>query len=262
MTAGSAVAQGSPGGTGVHPVLELRGVHAGYDKVAVLREVHLAVQPGQVVALLGPNGAGKTTLLRTAAGPLRPAAGSIRSGGTDITDQELNARARSGVCLIPEGRGVFRNLTVAENLRISTPSWVKQSDYEPAYEAFPILRDRREQFAGTLSGGQQQMLALARAILADASVVMVDEVSMGLAPVMVDVIFEALHALAERGIALLVVEQYVDRALAMADSVYLIKKGEVRPAGHPSGLSAGHLRDQYLGAALVPDTAATATESE
>jgi branched-chain amino acid transport system ATP-binding protein len=152
--------------------------------------------------------------------------------------------------------------TERENLRISTPSWVKQSDYEPAYEAFPILRDRREQFAGTLSGGQQQMLALARAILADASVVMVDEVSIGLAPVMVDVIFEALHALAERGIALLVVEQYVDRALAMADSVYLIKKGEVRRAGHPSGLSAGHLRDQYLGAALVPDTAATATESE
>jgi branched-chain amino acid transport system ATP-binding protein len=254
----TAPTQLEPGPTagGAPPALALRGVHAGYDKVAVLRGVDLVVRPGQVVTLLGPNGAGKTTLLRTAAGLLRPSAGSVAVGDRDVTRQEPNARARAGICLIPEGRGVFRNLTVADNLRISSPPWLKKVDQEAAYTAFPILRDRRAQLAGTLSGGQQQMLALARAILAEASVVLVDEVSMGLAPIIVDVIFEALHTLAQRGVALLVVEQYVDRALAMADSVYLIKKGEVRHAGPPSALSGSSLIEEYLGTGAASSASA------
>jgi branched-chain amino acid transport system ATP-binding protein len=242
-------ARHEPAASATAPALELRDVDAGYGKVSVLRGVDLVVRPGEVVALLGPNGAGKTTLLRTAAGLLRPSGGSIAVAGSDVTRREPHARARAGLCLIPEGRGIFRNLTVDENLRLSSPPWVRSVDYDAAYTAFPILKDRRTQVAGTLSGGQQQMLALARAILAGSSVVLVDEVSMGLAPIVVDVIFEALHVLVERGVALLVVEQYVERALAMADSVYLIKKGQVRHAGAPSELSGSALMAEYMGTA-------------
>jgi branched-chain amino acid transport system ATP-binding protein len=205
--------------------------------VTVLRDVDLVVPPGQVVALLGANGAGKTTLLRTAAGLLPPSRGQVRIEGVEVTKQAPNRRSRAGLCLIPEGRGIFRNLTVAENLRMSTPAWVSRPDLDAVYDAFPILKERRKQLAGSMSGGQQQMLALARASLAEAKLVLVDEASMGLAPIAVDIIFAALSALAARGVALLVVEQYVNRALAMADVVYLMKKGVVTLAGPPAGLS-------------------------
>jgi branched-chain amino acid transport system ATP-binding protein len=227
--------------------LSIHGVCARYGAVTVLRDVDLEVGAGQVVALLGANGAGKTTLMRTAAGVVRAAAGTVRINGKDVTRLDPNERARHGLCLIPEGRGIFRNLTVEENLRISTPPWVKPASFDTAFNAFPILKERRKQIAGTLSGGQQQMLALARASLSQASVVLVDEASMGLAPVMVDVIFEALHALAALGISLLIVEQYVKRALAMADSVYLMKKGAVTHAGHPATLEESDLMAEYLG---------------
>jgi branched-chain amino acid transport system ATP-binding protein len=241
------------------PALELSGIDAGYGSVHVLRQVDLVVQPGQVVALLGANGAGKTTLLRTASGLLAPSHGQVRINGNDVTSQAPNRRGRAGLCLIPEGRGIFRNRTVAENLRMSTPSWVKRPDLDSVFETFPILKERRKQMAGTLSGGQQQMLALARATLSEAKLLLVDEVSMGLAPIVVDVIFGALQALADGGVALLLVEQYVNRALAMADSVYLIKKGEIRNAGAPSNLSSGNLMAEYMGttaASAVPPTGA------
>jgi len=226
--------------------LSIRGLRARYGTVTVLRDVDLEVGAGQVVALLGANGAGKTTLMRTAAGVVSAAAGTVHVNGADVTRLAPNQRARRSLCLIPEGRGIFRNLTVEENLRINTPPWVKPVSFDSAYQAFPILAERRKQVAGTLSGGQQQMLALTRAWLSQASVVLVDEASMGLAPVMVDVIFEALHALAARGVSLLLVEQYVRRALAMADAVYLMKKGVVTRAGAPATLEESDLAAEYL----------------
>jgi branched-chain amino acid transport system ATP-binding protein len=229
------------------PALDVSDLTAGYGPVTILREVNLHVAPGEVVALLGANGAGKTTLLRTCAGLLRPRGGRITVGGTDVTRAPAHRRARAGLCLIPEGRGIFRNLTVAENLRLSVPTWVKDADHDTVYERFPILRDRRGQTAGTMSGGQQQMLSLARATLSQPSLVLVDEVSMGLAPVTIDVIFEALKAVAASGIALLVVEQYVHRALEIADSVYLIRKGEVTAIGAPSNAARTHLFAEYMG---------------
>jgi branched-chain amino acid transport system ATP-binding protein len=232
--------------------LEITDLSAGYGQVTILRNVNLRVAPGQVVALLGANGAGKTTLLKTAAGLIRPSRGQILVGGQDVTRAPAHRRARAGLCLIPEGRGIFRNLSVAENLRLSAPSWVKDADLESVYERFPILKDRRGQTAGTMSGGQQQMLALARATLAQPSLVLVDEVSMGLAPVTIDIIFEALKAVAASGVALLVVEQYVHRALEIADSVYLIKKGEVTSVGDPSHAATTDLFAEYMGQSAEP----------
>jgi branched-chain amino acid transport system ATP-binding protein len=230
------------------PALELASVCSGYGSIAVLRDVDLVVPAGSVVALLGPNGAGKTTLLRTAAGLIRPTSGAVSIGGRPMTRSEPSDRSRAGLCLIPEGRGVFPNLTVLENLRIATPPWIKHPRLDVVFEAFPILKDRQHQLAGTLSGGQQQMVALSRSTLAEPAVVLVDEASMGLSPIAVDGIFDALQRLAATGIALLLVEQYVERALALADSVYLIKKGVVNFAGPASKVNAADLMSEYMGA--------------
>jgi branched-chain amino acid transport system ATP-binding protein len=238
--------------TATRAALEITDLSAGYGQVTILRNVNLRVAPGQVVALLGANGAGKTTLLKTAAGLIRPSRGQILVGGQEVTRAPAHRRARAGLCLIPEGRGIFRNLSVAENLRLSVPSWVSDADFDSVYERFPILKDRRSQTAGTMSGGQQQMLALARATLARPSLVLVDEVSMGLAPVTIDIIFEALKAVAASGVALLVVEQYVHRALEIADSVYLIKKGEVTSVGDPSHAATTDLFAEYMGQSAEP----------
>jgi branched-chain amino acid transport system ATP-binding protein len=228
------------------PALELRSVDSGYGPVSVVRGADLFVDQGTVVALLGPNGAGKTTLLRTAAGILKPTSGSVVINGSEMTRARPTARAKNGMCLIPEGRGVFPNLTVHENLRLSAPPWVRRPQYDAVYAAFPVLKERRRQVAGTISGGQQQMLALSRATLAEPSVVLVDEASMGLAPIMVDIIFDALRTLASTGVALLLVEQYAARALALADRVYLMTKGSVRYAGQPKDIASTNLIDEYM----------------
>jgi branched-chain amino acid transport system ATP-binding protein len=227
--------------------LAISGLDAGYGSVKVIRGAELVVEPAQVVALLGANGAGKTTLLRTASGSLSPSAGSIRIAGEDVTRMRPTERARRGLCLIPEGRGIFRSLSVEENLLLSSPPWIKSPKLNAAYDAFPLLFERRKQTAGSMSGGQQQMLALSRGFLSGASVVLVDEVSMGLAPVMVDVIFEALQSLVARGKSLLLVEQYVQRALAMADVVYVMKKGIVTRAGASGSVDEAALMADYLG---------------
>jgi branched-chain amino acid transport system ATP-binding protein len=228
-------------------MLKLDNVTSGYGRFVVLRNVNLTVPPGQVVALLGANGAGKTTLLRTAAGLLKPGAGQVCVGGADMTRCGAADREQAGLCLIPEGRGVFKNLTVLENLRLYVRGPANDPALDRAFEAFPILASRRRQRAGTLSGGEQQMLSLSRAIVTKPSVVLVDEVSMGLAPLFVDRIFEALQDLARQGTALLLVEQYVERALAMADLVYIIKRGTVTRAGAPSDLDTSALIAEYLG---------------
>ena len=229
--------------------LAVNDLNGGYGDTRVLRDVGLEVHPGTVAVLLGPNGAGKTTLLRSVAGVLPTASGSVLVDGEDVTALRAHQRAKSGICLIPEGRGIFPNLTVAENLRMAVPPWRRGTTTEAALEAFPVLGEKRRQRAGSLSGGQQQMLALSRCLLGDPRVVLLDEVSMGLAPKAIDEIFEALRHIAERGVALLLVEQYVHRALDMADHVFLMRRGAIAMSAHPDEVDADRLQSEYLGEA-------------
>jgi branched-chain amino acid transport system ATP-binding protein len=229
------------------PALAIRGITAGYGHTTVLRDVSLDVPQGKVAAVLGPNGAGKTTLLRAAAGLLRPSNGTVLVAGKEVTRLSPHRRARAGVCLIPEGRGIFPGLSVRENLLLQIPKWDKSSRMDDALELFPVLGKRLGDHAGRLSGGQQQMLALARCVLANPSVVLLDEVSMGLAPIVVDQIFGSLQQLATRGVALLLVEQYVNRALAMADVAHLLNRGKLIYSGPPSGLDEEAVLHGYLG---------------
>ena len=229
--------------------LKLRGITAAYGRVIVLRDIELDVPAGSVVALLGPNGAGKTTLLRVAAGLLSASAGQVLLGDEDVTTRKPFQRAREGVCLIPESGGIFPNLSVRDNLRLQVPPWKRDTGYEPALVAFPVLKDRLGHAAGSLSGGQQQMLALSRCFLADPSIVLLDEVSTGLAPRIIDEIFQALLQLSRHGISLLLVEQYVGRALDIADHVYLLGRGIVTFSGDPSALDEAELMRRYVGAA-------------
>jgi branched-chain amino acid transport system ATP-binding protein len=232
------------------PALELNGITAGYERTTVLRDVAVTVPPRAIVAVLGPNGAGKTTLLRVAAGLLAPRVGTVHLDGCDVTRRAAHRRARGGLCLMPEGRGIFRSLTVSENLVMYTPPWIQQERVERALDAFPILRDRLKSVAGTLSGGQQQMLALARIYVAEPRVVLFDEVSMGLAPLIVAEIFDAITQLARSGISIVLVEQYVNRALQMADHAYMISRGRITFSGRPSELDEQTVLNGYLGTDL------------
>jgi branched-chain amino acid transport system ATP-binding protein len=246
----TSVSASSPAGTVSReqpPVLELTGISAGYQRTTVLRDVSLQVPAGKIVALLGPNGAGKTTVLRTATGLLKPSAGTVRIMGADVTGAAPNRRTRAGLCLVPEGRGIFRSLSVRDNLRIQVPTWSKDKSVDRVLDVFPVLRDRLNQTAGTMSGGQQQMLALARSYLSNPSVVLLDEVSMGLAPKMVDQIFAAIRQLASTGVALLLVEQYVNRALELADIVVLLDRGTVAFNGPAAELEQDAVLRGYLG---------------
>jgi branched-chain amino acid transport system ATP-binding protein len=227
-------------------------VTAGYGRVTVLRDIGLTVASGSVAALLGPNGAGKTTLLRTLAGLVLPTAGSVRVAGEDVTSSRPHQRARRGLCLIPEGRGVFPNLTVRENLALQVPKWAKDRSPDPAIAAFPELGARLGDRAGSLSGGQQQMLALSRCFLARPAVVLLDEVSMGLAPRIIDEIFAALRDLADGGVAILLVEQYVARALELADTVHLMHRGSLSFSGSSAQIDEEAVVRGYLGTSGTP----------
>jgi branched-chain amino acid transport system ATP-binding protein len=241
------------------PALRIGHVTAGYGRTVVLRDLSIAVPTGKVVSLLGPNGVGKTTLLRVAAGLLAPMTGSIQVNGVDVTKLPAYKRAKLGLCLIPEGRGVFRNLTVGENLRLHLPPWDKEStSIERAVNAFPVLGSRLHQRAGSMSGGEQQMLALARAYLSSPAVVLLDEVSMGLSPKLVDEVFVTMRRLAALGVTLLIVEQYVNRALDVSDMIVLLDKGQLSFEGPPSALDANSLVSHYLGVGETPKTTATA----
>jgi branched-chain amino acid transport system ATP-binding protein len=241
--------------------ISLRGVSAGYGSTQVLREVTLVVPGGAVVALLGPNGAGKTTLLRTCSGLLRPTRGTVHIDGVDVTQGSPHALVTLGVCHVPEGRAVFPSLTVAENLKLLGGAGNDQIDR--AIEAFPVLGSKLAQTAGTMSGGEQQMLALARSYLRNPAYVLLDEVSMGLAPKVVNEIFDYLTRLAATGVALLLVEQYVHKALELADLAYVINKGRITFAGEASELDPDALAEAYLGAAPLsaPDPPRSREES-
>jgi branched-chain amino acid transport system ATP-binding protein len=230
-------------------MLELQSLTGGYGGVSVLRNVSITVPASSVVALIGPNGAGKSTTLKMASGLLRPRQGRVVIDGIDATRLSPSQRVRMGMCHLVEGRGVFPSLTVHDNLVLFAPKGKQSQAFQEAAGAFPILGERRRQQAGTLSGGEQQMLALARAYVSRPRVVLVDEASLGLAPLIVDAIFEFLERLTREGIALLLVEQYVTRALALADSVYVLHKGEVVYEGASSELDEERLFALYSGEA-------------
>jgi branched-chain amino acid transport system ATP-binding protein len=234
------------------PALELDGISAGYEGATVCTDLSLTVPAGSVTALLGANGAGKTTTLRVAAGLLRPTRGVVRVYGADVTRLPAHQRARAGVCLIPEGRGIFRSLTVAENLRLQGPPRASADGLHRVIEVFPALGRHLGREAGSLSGGEQQMLALARAYLANPALVLVDEASCGLSPLMVDQVFATLRDIAAAGVALLIVEQYVHRALEVAQQVVVLDRGRVLFRGQPSELGRDVLLRSYLGAESDP----------
>jgi branched-chain amino acid transport system ATP-binding protein len=230
------------------PLLELRGVRARYEAIEVLRGVDLVVRAGSVTALLGANGAGKSTTLAVVAGLHPASAGDVLLCGRYVNGVGADALARVGVCLIPEGRGVFPNLTVRENLRVATHAGTPFADIEDAaYARFPRLGERRNQLSGTLSGGEQQMLALARGLAVDPALLLLDELSMGLAPLVVGALYEQVAAIAEDGISVLVVEQFARVVLGIADHAAVMVNGKVAVEGRPDEL-VDELSAAYLGA--------------
>jgi branched-chain amino acid transport system ATP-binding protein len=235
------------------PVLELRGIKAAYEQVEVLHGVDLAVPAGKVVAVLGPNGAGKTTMLKVASGMHPPAGGDIWLAGRRVTGAAPVDLARLGLCSVPEGRGVFPNLTVAENLWMATYRGVSKAQIEErVFPIFPRLKERRRQAAGTMSGGEQQMLAMARAIATDPAVLLVDELSMGLAPLVVEQLFEIVAQIADSGVTVLLVEQFAQTALGVADLAAVMTGGRITAVGTPHEIAAG-LHSAYLGGGGEPD---------
>jgi branched-chain amino acid transport system ATP-binding protein len=209
-------------------LLELKGVRADYEGVDVLFGVDLAVAPGRVLALLGPNGAGKTTTLRVASGLHRASDGEVRLGGRVVNGADATDLVRAGVCLIPEGRGVFPNLTVRENLQMMTHTGIGMAEIEDkAYARFPRLGERRKQIAGTLSGGEQQMLAISRGLVCDPAVLLIDELSMGLAPLVVRHLYEVVAQIASEGMAVVVVEQFATTILGVADDAAVMVHGRI-----------------------------------
>ena len=229
------------------PALELRAVRAAYGRIEALHGVDLTLEAGEVLALLGRNGAGKSTTLRVASGLLPPTAGSVILAGRRVNGAHPDELARAGLCTVPEGRAIFPNLTVAENLAMATHCGGGRATVEKrAFERFPRLADRRAQLAGTLSGGEQQMLSLARALATDPAVLLLDELSMGLAPIVVEQLYAQVASIAAAGMSVLVVEQFARTVLAVADRAALITSGRVVQVGTPAEIE-GELTGAYLG---------------
>ncbi|MFF4272784.1 ABC transporter ATP-binding protein [Streptomyces sp. NPDC001536] len=232
----------------MNDLLELRDIRAAHEGITVLHGVDLAVAAGQVVALLGPNGAGKTTTLRVAAGIHPALSGQLLLGGRDMTGANPRDLARAGICLIPEGRGVFPNLSVRDNLLMMTFTGRSREEIEEtAFARFPVLAQRAGQAAGTLSGGEQQMLALARGLATDPAVLLLDELSMGLAPLVVSRLYEQVAEIARQGVAVLVVEQFAAAVLGIADHAAVLVRGRVRRQGSPDDGLRDELSALYLG---------------
>ncbi|WPB55411.1 ABC transporter ATP-binding protein [Xylophilus sp. GOD-11R] len=233
-------------------MLEIRDLDAGYGDTQVLFGMNMQVRRGEVVAIVGSNGVGKTTLLRTIAGLLRPTRGSVRFDGADIGGQPTAAIVERGVVLVPEGRRLFQRMTVRRNLELGAyskrarPHLAERLDY--VHRLFPILQERALQLGGTLSGGQQQMCAIARGLVAMPELLMLDEVSLGLAPIAVDKVYDAIRAIRDTGVTLLIVEQNVGRALALADRAYVIQHGHAALSGTGAELSQNpEVQRIYLG---------------
>jgi branched-chain amino acid transport system ATP-binding protein len=229
------------------PLLELRDVRAAYERIEVLHGINLAVGSGRVVALLGPNGAGKSTTLRVIAGLHAPSSGDVVIAGRRVNGARADELSRAGLCLIPEGKGIFPNLSVRENLRMATYTGTTLHRIEDvAFERFPRLKERRRQTAGTLSGGEQQMLAMARGLATDPALLLLDELSMGLAPIIVEELYEIVAQVAREGVSILVVEQFAQTVLGVADYAAIMVSGRVVSMGKPSELE-HELSTAYLG---------------
>ena len=229
-------------------LLDLRNVTAAYGRIQVLNGVDLSVPHGTVLALLGPNGAGKTTTLKVVSGQLAPTGGCVHVCGRHVNGADADDLARIGVCTIPEGRGVFPNLTVRENLRMVT--YAGNVDLgaieEAAFARFPRLGERRSQVAGTLSGGEQQMLALARGLAVEPALLLLDELSMGLAPKIVEGLYEMVAQVAAEGVSILVVEQFARTVLGVADYAAIMLHGRVVSIGQPAEIEE-ELHAAYMG---------------
>ena len=213
------------------PLLELEGVEARYGSVPAVRDLGVSVHPGEIVGLIGPNGAGKSTTLHTIMGVVPLYAGEIRLRGKSLRRRSPEAIAREGVALVPEGRRIFGDFTVEENLRLGLAGRRTRNGGDPlerAYALFPMLKEFRRRSAGALSGGQQQQLAIGRALVAEPEVLLLDEPSLGLAPLAVDSVFEALREIRERGVAILLVEQRALHTVALADRTHVLVGGELR----------------------------------
>ncbi|MCW2494192.1 ABC transporter ATP-binding protein [Jatrophihabitans sp.] len=231
------------------PILELIGVRAAYGRIEVLRGVDLTVPRGAVVALLGANGAGKTTLLRVISGLMPASDGDIHLGGVHISGASPEELTRAGLCMVPEGRGVFPNLTVEENLWLASYSGVPvEKILAEAYARFPRLKERRRQLAGSMSGGEQQMLSLARALASNPALLLLDELSMGLAPLIVEGLYDTVAEIAESGVSILVVEQFASSALRVADYAAVMQGGRVVASGEPAEIK-HRLSELYFGGA-------------
>jgi branched-chain amino acid transport system ATP-binding protein len=236
-------------------LLKVEGLYAGYGGIEVLRDVNLEVHSGEVVACIGANGAGKTTTLRAISGVIKPTRGRVTFDGQDITRKPAEQIVRRGMVHVPQGRGLFPKLTVQDTLELSHYSG-RTAGFDLAFEAFPVLRDRRNQLVGTLSGGQQQMVAMARALLVRPKLLLVDEMSQGLAPAVVQQLFERIGLFKEQGIAVFLVEQFVDSALAVADRAYVFEQGTI---GHEAPADVLR-RDQAVIASSYLGTAAEVEE--
>jgi branched-chain amino acid transport system ATP-binding protein len=244
-------------------MLSVARVEARYGAIVALRDVSLTVEEGELVALVGSNGAGKSTTLAVVAGLHRPTGGTVTFEGTSLVGRAPEDVARLGISLVPENRGIFPTLTVAENLRLGAylrrdgAAAVRQ-DLDGLFERFPVLGQRRDQQAGTLSGGEQQQLAIARALVGKPRLLMLDEPSLGLAPTLVDRVFELVGELHRSGVTILLVEQNVRRTLEVADRAYLLRTGRMEASGRPSDLRAlVDIESVYLGGGSTTSSAGT-----
>jgi branched-chain amino acid transport system ATP-binding protein len=230
-------------------ILELLDVHAAYGRIEVLRGVDLGVPRGAVMALLGANGAGKTTLLKVISGLMPPTSGDIHLAGVHVAGATPEELTRAGLCLVPEGRGIFPNLTVEENLWLASFAGVAvEKILTQAYARFPRLKERRRQLAGSLSGGEQQMLSLARALASDPALLLLDELSMGLAPLIVEGLYDTVAEIAEGGVSILVIEQFASAALRVADYAAVMHGGRIVATGEPGEIQ-HQLSELYFGGA-------------
>ena len=232
-------------------LLEVNAIHTYYGNIHALKGISFEVESGEIIALIGANGAGKTTTLRTICGLMEPRDGTVRYDGEDISSTRADLLVSKGISMVPEGRGVFAKLTVEENLDMGAytrrDKGIKD-DLDRVFELFPRLEERKKQFAGTMSGGEQQMLAIARALMSNPRLLLLDEPSMGLAPVLVDGVFDTVQRIKSEGVTILLVEQNAHMALQIADRGYVLQSGEVALSDTAANLQQNEtVQKTYLG---------------
>lgn len=218
-------------------ILEVKDLSVSYGGIRALTDVNIKIEKGEIVSIIGANGAGKSTMMRTISGLLKPSSGSIIFNGQEIVGIPPHKIAEMGICHVPEGRGIFHNLTVIENMQLATSAWRVKSnlktEMDKVFQLFPRLAERRKQLAGTLSGGEQQMLAMGRGLIMQGKVMLLDEPSMGLAPNLVEMIFQVISQINREGITILLVEQNAHKAIKIANWVYALKTGTIAFSGTP-----------------------------